>query len=164
MTSEEFTQTVRACYKVSKYIVDIDTALPYINDVRKLHSKLQKELEYLLLDPNEFEKEPVKEKIRSIYKEIIIVCNSGQIKHTFFNIPKEWVDFSKSFRKNKIFATYSYNNIDITDLIAYSKKNKIAQSKESDIDVIDEPEVKLNELSFDENIITKEMGELPGGY
>lgn len=163
MNSEEYIQTVRASFKASKYINDLELILPYIDELRKHHKKLQNELEYLLLDPISYENPDEREKLNGIAKEIKQICLTAGLEYRFFKLPLTSAEFSSEFKKTRSFTTYSYNKIDITDLVVFTKEKKQKINRLKDIafiEDIDDKEISLAELDFtEEKIESTELTE-----
>lgn len=169
MNSSEYIQLIRNSFIVSEKgitLEKIDNALFYIDEVRKRHNKYQNNLEYLLSDPQSYENKQEKEKIIGIYKDIKEACVNGKIESRFIKLPEQWEDFNKNF-KSRIFVSYYFEGIEITELIVL-RKNKPEEGK---IEMIEE--LKLGELNFLEepsadgqaegdSFITDESNKLPG--
>ena len=172
MNTEEYIQVVRASFKVAKYINDLENILPYLDEVRKRHIKLQNQLELCLIDPYTYETLEFKEKIIAIAKDIKETCIVAGIKYVFFKLPNTWIDFSHEYTKTRSFTTYNYNSIDITDLIIFTKKKKqkINRIKGATTEIIDDESISLAELAFSNeekanlgDSFIKDGNDLPGG-
>lgn len=131
MKSEEYIQTVKETFYLSNNIQNLLDIINNINEIRKLHIRLQNELEYFLIDPISYETETEKEKINSAAIEIKSLCTEYDIQCSFFKLPKSHSEFSDTFRDKKNFSAYYYKNINITNLIVYIKKKKFIKPKEN---------------------------------
>lgn len=151
MNSDEYIQLLQNCFSLAKKGEIPDEALPYINQVRLLHGKFQKELEYFLVDPISCEKQEERDKVNAIAREIREVCiSSVDLKYQFFKIPQDSSEFRQQFKGHKNFARYYYKDTDITELIVFKKSDKKYKYIKDDlqIDIVDDKDIKLNELQF----------------
>lgn len=151
MKTNEFIQIVNATSYLSKQIKINDIVLQ-IDALRKLHVRLQTRLEYLLCDPISFENEIEREKIKSIAIEIREFANENTIQVNFIKLPIDYIEFSKQFRDEKKFASYYYENIEITNLIVFIEKRKQLKINKT-IETIKQIDLtnETNEQIFDEN-------------
>lgn len=162
MKSNEFYQTVNTTLYLSNKIENLKEILPFIDEIRKYHKKLQEKLEYLLLDIISYESPEEKEKINSIAVEIKRIANEVNIQCGFHKLPKEFSEFSNQFREQKTFASYSYNGINITGLIVYTENKKKFKPKNPS----DDGKEELKNISFEDLKVLDENGNdlntLPG--
>lgn len=112
--------------------ININEIVLQIDALRKLHVRFQNMCEYILLDSNSFENTIEREKIKKCAIEIREHANEYKIQTHFEKFGDDWVTFSKTFRDEKRFATYYYKNVDITNLIVFVEKRKIAKTKTSE--------------------------------
>lgn len=162
MKTNEFLQTVYASLYLSDKI-KLNEIILQIDTVRKLHIRLQQKLEYMLCDPMMYESQEERKKIKSIALEIKDFCKEYHILVSFFKIPNEYIEFSKLFRENKIFATYWYNKIQITSLIVFhdekTKKKQLNKKVEEIKEIIFDPNEE-NHNVFDDN--GKDLNKVEG--
>lgn len=123
MKGEEYIQTIRASFNVLNKIDDLESILPYFDELRRIHTQFQNKLECLLVDDVTYKSEEAKQEINRYAKDIIEVCKSAKIKYKFYKFPEDWFEFIKMFETIS-FARYFYNEIDITDLIVFTRKKK----------------------------------------
>lgn len=128
---------------------NLEEILPYLDEVRRLSTKLQGLLEYLLLDPFSFEKEETKTEINGYAKAIKDLCISGGIQYEFYKIPKEHSDFSKQYRSSKYFVNYKFDGIEITDLLVFSKRKNKYSNKIDIAEIMDFDTDGTKELDLD---------------
>lgn len=159
MKTNEFIQTINATSYISRFIKISDVVLQ-INELRKLHVRLQTKLEYLLLDPFQYENKSEREKIKSIAIEIKQFANENDIQINFNKLPVDYLTFSKQYRDEKKFASYWYKNIEITNLIVFTQiKKQIKSNKkietlkqanlelENDIEIFDDNNININKIN-----------------
>ena len=153
MNSDEYIQLLKNGFELSKKLNSIEEIIPFINQIRLLHKKLQKDLEYFFIDPISYEKQEEKDKIIAIAKEIKEVCiTSGVIKYEFYKLPIASSEFRSLYKSTKRFARYYYNSIDITDIIVFIANDKKYKYIKNDlfVDMVDDKDISLNELNFTE--------------
>lgn len=161
MNTNEYIQTALSAIQINRKLPDLYNVLSLFDEIRKLHSKYQNEIEYYFSDPNSYEQQKTRDEILRRAIEIKQICNENNIQVIFNKLPESWVDFKKQFRETKQFATYIYKQCNVTDLIVYinNKKEKNKTKKQEAVE-----ELKL--IQFDENIpdsfITNEENKLPG--
>lgn len=159
MNSDEYIKLLKSAFEISKKIDCIDEVIPFINQIRLIHKKLQTELEYYLIDPISYEKPEEREKILAIAREIKEICiSSGSIKYVFNKLPNEHIEFRSLYKFNKSFARYSYKDVDITNIIVFitgDKKYKYIKDEVS-IDMVDDKDISLADLDFVEEKDKKE--------
>lgn len=146
MKTEEYVQVIRA--SINLHIQDLELVLPYFDELRKVHTKLQNKLEYLLSDNFTYDKKESKEEINAIAKDIKDICLTAVINYQFSKLPDTWVGFFETFRYTKSFCKYSYKGIDITNLIVFTQKKKQKINKLNDFAKIDISEL---DLKFDDD-------------
>lgn len=123
MKSEEYIQTIRACVNTINKIDDLESVLPYFDELRRIHTQFQNRLECLLVDDVTYKSQETKQEINRYAKDIIEVCKSAKIKYQFYKFPEDWFEFIKMFEARS-FSRYFYNEINITDLIVFTRKKK----------------------------------------
>lgn len=160
MKSDEYIQLVKASKEISTQIKDIETILPYFDELRKLHDKLQSKLENLIVDNVSYESGEVRGEIRRRAIEIQDFCKEAKIISKFFKLPNDWFTFSKEYNYNRNFAAYYYDGVCITNMIVFIKKKIFKTSR---------PEAEeLKNVEFEnydeEKSFIKEKNDLPGGY
>lgn len=144
MTSDEFIQTLRCGMYVAHKRIEIEKIILHIDELRKIHQKMQSKLEYLFVDPNEFEKQETKQEINARAIEIIEFCKQVDITCSFFKIPIEYTDFTKQFKQEKQFVKYYFQSLNITNLIVFTKREKQKPGNKN--------EVNLSEIQFTDEI------------
>lgn len=160
MKTSEFEQTIRTTLYLSSKINNLIEIIPFIDEARKYHKKLQDKLEYLLIDPISYESSEEKEKINAIAIEIKNICKQVDIQCGFIKLPSEHINFSSEFRSTKSFAQYSYKGVNITGLIVYSENKRVKKTKQDkEQEIIDELKV-VNFEVVDEN--GNDLNKLPG--
>lgn len=162
MKTNEFIQIINATFYISKNEPKLLDIVLQIDSLRKLHSRLQQKLEYLLTDNISYESNIEREKIKSIAIEIRQYANEYKIQVNFEKLPNEFIEFSKQFRDKKSFAKYFYNTTNITKLIVFTefKKEKKQTKKEIIRQEINEIQFQQNFSVLDEN--GKNLNEIPG--
>lgn len=158
MKTSEFIQTVNvASYLTSRNLKLSDIVLQ-IDVLRKLHVRLQNDLQYLLLAPDSvYDDENEKMKIRNCAEEIKQFANENNIQVNFIKLPKTQIEFSKQFRDEKKFVSYYYKHHDVTNLIVFIEKKKIKYRNkkieaiatlnlENDFVVLDKNGVNINKI------------------
>lgn len=146
MKTNEFLQTINATLYLCDKISDLKIILPYIDETRKLHDKLQQKLEYLLLDDKSYESQIEREIVKSIAIEIREITKQINIQCVFYKLPFSFVEFSNQFRNEKTFAKYYYNNVEITNLIVFTNKKRFKkQTKQEAI------KQEISEIQFTED-------------
>lgn len=162
MKTNEFIQTINATIYLSGKI-DLREIYLQIDQLRKLHVRLQKRLEDMLSFPPSYEDEKEKHLVRATAQEIREFATEYKIIVQFFKLPTDYLDFSKQFRDNKIFATYWYKNVEVTNLIVYHDTKTIRKQLNKNVEQLKEIVFDPNEENFkilDEN--GKDLNEFPG--
>lgn len=163
MKSNEFVQTVFASIKIFKTLPEVQNIVIQIDEIRKLHIRLQQKLDNLLLNPFGYEEKKERHLIRATALEIKEFCNQHKIISSFIKLPNDHSDFSNQFKIDRKYVSYWYGNVEITDLIVYHEekaKKKQKQNRTSTIQEIVFEEVRENHKVFDEN--GNDLNELPG--
>lgn len=122
---QEFLSIVNCCMlhrdAIFEKVNHIEGFMLKILDLKNTHAKLQKESEfYIMPNYDEYEKQNLVkgvEYIRSLYKDILCICNEIGIK-VFFP-KKETIEYKK-----RIFAIYRIGEQDISALIYFNEKDK----------------------------------------
>lgn len=159
MKSDEYIQLVKSSKEIATKINDLETILPYFDELRKLHEKFQNKLEYLIIDNVSYESPEVREEIRRHAIEIQDLCREVNIISKFVKLPNDWFTFSSEYNCNRNFARYYYGGIEITNLIVFIKKKIFKRAK---------PTEELRNMEFqdynEEKSFIKENNDLPGDF
>lgn len=132
MSSEQYKELIHCCLKNGKSLTErincIEGFIDNLDDLVKIHKKIQKELEdYLMPHYDEYEKQGLvkgKEYLRELFRDIKTICFQSSIDVVFTK------DGTEEFKK-KIFAYYSIDGNSINSLIYYNKVLKV--NNENDI-------------------------------
>lgn len=158
MKTNEFIQTclnatwIGQKIKLSEIILQID-------ELRKLHVRFQHQAEYFIVDPNSFEREEEKLKIRNTAEEIKQFAIEHNIQTNFEKFGSDHTSFRNKFKDTKQFVRYFYENVEITNLIVFVEKKVERKTKrqitkqtiaelhfDSDFSVLDENNVDINKI------------------
>lgn len=156
MNSNNYIQAVRSTSLAMKNGLsaeDIEKILGYIDQIRRVHSKYQKELEYRLVDPfyHEYKypdhSEKDKMNFEGMQRDIKEACISGEIRYRLLEIPPGWSEYRNQFGKSKIFASYYYKDINITDMIVFLG-DKEKGNAEAKIKMLEDEQIHLKDVEF----------------
>lgn len=117
----------------------------------------------MLIFPPSYEDEKEKHLVRATALEIKEFATEYKILVQFFKLPTDYLDFSKQFRDNKIFATYWYKDVEVTNLIVYHDTKTIRKQLNKNVEQLKEIVFNPNEENFkilDAN--GKDLNEFPG--
>lgn len=154
MRSNQYKQIIYTTLYLSGKI-NLKEKIDEIDEIRNQHSELQNKLELLLVDPFSYENPENRENIKSIAVEIKENCKLWNIQVNFIKLPEKFIDFSKQFSEERKFASYSYQNIDITRLIVFVKKKVPKKDKPKKV------EENLGEIDFEEDMNAKSFITTP---
>lgn len=136
MSSDQFKQLILCCIKNSNTLVAYYHSIPgfldKLDNLKKMHQKLHKESEDILLNPNydlhaENKLCKGKEWVRDLCKEIRSVCKECCME-VVFTKPK-----TEEY-KNRIFAYYKMSGKDVSELI-YFNKAKTEEQEINDLEI-----------------------------